>query len=170
MGTVSLRRPDGSSQASVPSGIVASFMDTQELASSGTYTLKVDPSNAATGTTTLTVYDVPADTQGTVTVGGSAVAVSPGTPRQNGTLTFSGTASQTVTVRMTSNTIGTGGIRGITTVRLLKPDGSELGTVSSNASSFNMASKTLPVAGTYTIVVNPSGTDTGSINVQVTNP
>ena len=145
-------------------------MDTQELASSGTYTLKVDPSNAATGTTTLTVYDVPADTQGTVTVGGSAVAVSPGTPRQNGTLTVSGTASQTVTVRMTSNTIRTGGIRGITTVRLLKPDGSELGTVSSNASSFNMASKTLPVAGTYTIVVNPSGTDTGSINVQVTNP
>ena len=169
-GTVSLRRPDGSSQASVPSGIVAMFMDTQQLSSSGTYTLKVDPTNAATGTTTLTVYDVPADTQGTVTVGGSAVAVSPGTPGQNGTLTFSGAASQTVTVRMTSNTIGTSGIRGITTVRLLKPDGNQLGTVSSNASSFNMATQTLPVAGTYTIEVNPSGTDTGSINVQVTTP
>jgi YD repeat-containing protein len=169
-GTVSLRKPDGSSQASVSSGFVATFMDTQVLASSGTSTLKVDPANAAYGTTTLTVYDVPADTQGTVTIGGGAVAVSPGTPGQNGSLTFSGTQSQNITVRLTSNTIGTGGIRGVTTVRLLKPDGSQLASVASSASSFNMASQTLPTTGTYTIVVDPSGTDTGSINVQVTNP
>jgi hypothetical protein len=169
-GTVSLRRPDDSIQASVTSGIAAAFLDTQVLASTGTYTVKVDPSNAATGTTTVTVYDVPADTTGSVTVGGSNVAVSLGTPGQNGSLTFSGTQGQTITVKMSSNTIGMGGIRGLTTVKLLQPDGTQLTSSSSSSQSFDLSSQTLPTTGTYTIVVDPSGANIGSINVRVTNP
>jgi YD repeat-containing protein len=169
-GSVTLRRPDDSVQATISSGIAAAFMDTQVLATTGTYSVKVDPTNATTGTTTLTIYDVPADTTGTVTLGGSDVAVSPGTPGQNGTLTFSGTQGQTVTVKMSSNTIGTGGIRGLTTVRLLKPDGTQLTSSSSTALSFDLASQNLPTTGTYTIVVDPSGAHIGSINVRVTNP
>jgi hypothetical protein len=37
-------------------------------------------------------------------------------------------------------------------------------------SSFNLATQTLPTTGTYTIVVDPPGATTGSINVSVTNP
>jgi YD repeat-containing protein len=170
LGTVSLRQPGGSIQSSVTSGVAATFMDTQVLASAGTYSVNVDPHNTATGTTTLTVYDVPADTQGTVTINGSAVAVSLGTPGQNGSLTFSGTQGQDVTVQMTNNTIGTSGIRGSTTVQLLKPDGSALTSTTSSALSFSLTTQTLPTTGTYTIVVDPQGAHTGGINVGVTNP
>lgn len=169
LGSVALRRPDGTTQASVASGIGAAFIDSEELETPGTYSLKVDPTNAATGTTTLTLYDVPPDTTGTVTIGGSAVAVSIGTPGQNGSLTFSGTQGQTVTVQMTNNTIGTSGIRGSTTVRLKKPDGTELTSTTSSALNFNLATQVLPVSGTYTIVIDPSGAHTGSINVAIAN-
>ena len=84
------------------------FIDTTTLPSTGTYTIVVDPVNHAVGNVTLTLYDVPADTTGTVTVGGAAVGVTLGTPGQIGRLTFSGTASQQVTVRMASNTYGVG--------------------------------------------------------------
>jgi YD repeat-containing protein len=169
-GTVSLRRPDDSVQASANSGIAAGFIDTQVLATSGTYSLKFDPTGAATGTTTLTVYDVPPDPTGTVTIGGSDVSVSVATPGQNGTLTFSGTQGQTVTVKMTSNTIGVGGTRGTTTVKLLKPDGTQLSSINSTAASFDLGPQNLPTTGTYTIVVDPNGGNAGSISVRVTNP
>jgi hypothetical protein len=115
------------------------------------------------GNVTLTLYTVPADTTGTVTIGGSAVAVTLGTPGQNGALTFSGTASQQVTVRMTSNTYGW------VTVRLKKPDGSVL-TSLLGFGSFNLSQQTLPTTGTYTIEVDPSAAATGTINVAVTSP
>jgi hypothetical protein len=85
-------------------------------------------------------------------------------PGQNGTLTFSGTATQQVTVRMTGNTFGS------TTVKLMKPDGTQLATVTSSSQTFNVATQTLPTTGTYTIVVDPGTANTGSVNVTVTNP
>jgi len=55
-------------------------------------------------------------------------------------------------------------------VRLLKPDGSQLTSSFSSSSSFNLTQQTLPTTGTYTIVIDPSGTNTGSMNVSVTSP
>jgi hypothetical protein len=124
----------------------------------------VDPLNAATGTLTLGLYDVPADTTNTVTIGGGAVGVSLGTAGQNGTLTFSGTQNQQVTVHMTGNSFG------LVTIKLLKPDGSTLTSSTSTSSSFNLSTQTIPTTGTYTIVVDPSGTNTGSVNVSVSTP
>ena len=94
--------------------------------------------------------------------GGSAVAVTLSTPGQNGTLTFSGTASQQVTVRLTSNLFGW------VTVRLLKPDGSTLAS-QLGFGNINLA-QTLPSTGTYTIVIDPSAAAVGSVNVAVTSP
>ena len=65
---------------------------------------------------------------------------------------------------MTNNNIG------LTTIRLLKPDGTQLASTVSSASSFNLPTQTLPTTGTYTIEINPSGSNTGSVNVSVTNP
>jgi YD repeat-containing protein len=163
-GTVTLRRPDNSQQAFVYTGFLGPFMEPQTLASTGTYSITVDPENAATGTLTFSLYNVPADTTGSVTIGGSAVGVTLGTPGQNGTLTFSGTASQQVTVHMTSNTMG------VPTIRLLKPDGSQLTSGFSSFSNFDLSTQTLPVTGTYTIVIDPDGAATGSINVSVSTP
>lgn len=140
------------------------FIDIQTLPTTGTYTIVVDPVSLAVGNVTLTLHTVPADTTGTVTIGGSAVAVTLGTPGQNGSLTFSGTASQQVTVRMTANSYGS------ITVQLRKPDGSQLTSTTSSSSSFNLATQTLPTTGTYTIVVNPGGATTGTVSITVTNP
>jgi hypothetical protein len=162
-GSVSLRKPDGSQVAAVTSG-PATFMEPQTLDTTGTHAVRVNPSGANSGTLTLNLYDVPADTTGTVTIGGSAVSVPLAVPGQMGTRTFSGTASQVITVRVTGNTFG------ITTVRLLKPDGTQLTSATSLSGSFNLPQQTLPTTGTYTIVVDPSAANVGTLNVAVTNP
>jgi len=55
------------------------------------------------------------------------------------------------------------------TITLLNPKGSPQALASSNAASFTLPTQTLS-AGTYTVVVDPSGTNTGNITVAVTNP
>lgn len=160
---VKILKPDASALTADACMESSGFIDLQTLPATGTYTIVVDPVNQAVGNVTLQLYTVPADTTGTVTIGGSAATVTLSTPGQNGARTFSGTASQQVTVRMTSNTFGW------VTVRLLKPDGSTL-TSSLGFGSFNLATQTLPTSGTYTIVVDPSAAATGAINVSVTSP
>ena len=163
--TVSIQKPDGTSLVSSGSQCGASyFTDVLTLPAAGTYTITLNPGGLNVGTATLTLYDVPADLTGTVTVGGPAAALTTTAPGQNATLTFSGSASQAVTVRITGNTMG------LVTVTLRKPDGSTQTSSSSSAASFNLSPQTLSVAGTYTIFVNPNGTNIGSINVAVTSP
>jgi hypothetical protein len=164
LGTVSILNPNASTLASASSGSVAAFIEPQTLGSTGTYTVKDDPTTYFTGTTTITLYDVPADSAGTITIGGASVPVSLGTAGQNGTLTFSGTSGQQVTVRMTLNTMG------LVTVKLLKPDSTQLTSNTSSTASFNLVQQTLPTTGTYTIVIDPSQWNTGSITVAVTTP
>jgi hypothetical protein len=160
---VSILNPDGTVLAPATCMEGSGFIEVAALPATGTYTIVVDPMKWAIGNVTLTLYDVPADTTGTTSIGGGTVAV-PLSAGQNGTLTFSGTASQQVTVRMTSNTFGS------VTIRLLKPDGSQLTTRTSSASGFNLTTQTLPTTGTYTIVIDPGGASVGSISVAVTNP
>ena len=163
-GTTYLKNPDGSTLASVASGGVSShFLEPVVLPTTGTYSVFVDPGAAATGTVVLNLYTVPADLSGTLTINGSAVGVTLSTPGQNGSYTFSGTASQQVTVRVTSNTMSV-------VVTLKKPDGTTLTSKTSSASSFNLTQQTLPTTGTYTVVVDPQTSSTGSLNVAVTSP
>jgi len=161
---LSISKPDSTnlvSQAFV--SVSGRFIDTLTLPANGTYTILVDPSIQYTGNMTLTLYNV-VDFTGSTTVGGSSVTVPVSTPGQNAQMTFSGTSGQQVTVHMTSNTI-TG-----VTVTLLKPDGSQLTSTYSSVSSFNLAQQTLPTSGTYTIVIDPDGANTGSLHISVTNP
>lgn len=161
--TVSLKKPDGTTlDSDFFSG--SGFIDIQTLPTTGTYTIFVDPSDAAVGSVNVTLYDVPADLTGSVTVGGSALNVAPSVPGQNANVTFEGTSSQQVTVRITSSTLS------CVAVTLKQPNGSTLTTKSSCAAAFNLTTQTLPVTGTYTIQINPSGANTGNLNVNVTNP
>lgn len=161
-GTVAIRNPSDAVLASATPGIFGSFIDPVTLATTGTHAVTADPSEANTGTYTLTLYDVPDDSTGTMTINGGAVAV-PLTPGQNGSRTFSGTTGQQVTVRITNNIANT-------SVKLLKPDGTQMTSGSSIWSAFNLTQQTLPVDGTYTVTVNPPGASSGTMNVAVTNP
>ncbi len=163
--TVSIQNPDGTALLGATTTCGSSyFTDALTLPATGTCTILVNPGGLNTGSATLTLYDVPADATGTITVNGSAAGLTTTVPGQNAAVTFSGAAGQAVTVRLTGNTMG------FVAVTLRKPDGSTQTSSSSSAASFNLTSQTLPVSGTYTIFVNPSGTTTGTISVATTSP
>ncbi|MGH9410197.1 MAG: beta strand repeat-containing protein [Vicinamibacterales bacterium] len=163
-GTVQIRTSTGTVLGSASSGVLSAFMEPVTLSATDTYTIYVNPGGNATGSLTLNLYDVPADTTGSATVNGSGVGVTLSTPGQNGTVTFSGTASQQVTVHVTGNTISP------VTIKLLKPDGTPLTSTTSSSTSFNLSSETLPTTGTYTIVIDPGATAIGTLTVTVTHP
>ena len=105
---VGLVKPDGSSLVmGTLFGTTGGFVDKVTLPVSGTYTVVLDPQGMDVGSATATLYDVPPDVTGTLTVGGPSMNVSLGTPGQNATLTFSGNAGQRVTVRASNVTVGT---------------------------------------------------------------
>jgi hypothetical protein len=95
---VYIYKPDASTLASNTCVSTAgAFIDTQTLPSTGTYSILVDPIDDKTGSVTLTLYDVPADDTGSMSINGGSVTTTLSTPGQNGTRTFSGTSSQAVT-------------------------------------------------------------------------
>ena len=161
---VAIKKPDGTNLVSSTYDASGGFIDVQTLPVAGTYTVLADPWDTSTGSVTLTLYNVPADAANTATVNGPTVGVTTTVPGQNAQVTFAGTAGQQATVRLTNNAMGT------VTVRLFKPDGTQLTSTVSLSSSFNLATQTLPTTGTYKITIDPSGTGTGGISVSVTSP
>jgi len=158
--SVSIKKTDGATLVSSTLDANGGFIDTQLLAVAGTYTILVDPLDTSTGNVTLTLYDVPADVTGTITAGGSPVTVTTTSPGQNGQLSFSGSANDRVSLRVTGLNLA-GGSYNYLNVSIKKPDGSAL--VSSNFGGNGFIEpQTLPVSGTYTILVDPWDTSIGS--------
>src|SRR5215211_7866418 len=157
---VSLLRPDGTTLvAPTTIGTIGGFVDAVSLAVAGTYTIVVDPQGTSTGSVTLRLYDVPPDVTGTIVTGGAPVALTTTVPGQNGRLTFSGTAGQRVSIKLGPTCCS---LR----VSLLRPDGTtQVAPTSIGTTGGFIDTTTLPVAGTYTIVVDPQGTSTGSATV-----
>jgi len=165
-GTLSVVNPDGSTLKSANLCYQQAFVDAVTLPVTGTYKVVFDPGQdapSATGTATLTLY-LFADVTGTLTSGNS-VAVNIAYPGQNAIYTFSGTASQRATVTVTNWTVG--GCY-TATLSILNPDGSTLSSVSLCGPSASINAVTLPTTGTYQIVFNPAGTNTGTANVGLT--
>jgi YD repeat-containing protein len=161
--SVYIKKPDGTNLTSTVISTGGYFSEPLSLPTTGTYTILLDPYTTYTGNITVGLYEV-VDVTGTLIIGDPAITSTITTPGQRALYTFSGAASQQVTVQVTSNTI-TG-----VWVRILKPDGSTLYQTSSTASSFNLATQTLPTTGTYTVVIDPETTKTGSLNVNLTSP
>ena len=132
------------------------------LPTTGTYTIMLDPDGTNTGSATLTLSSEVDG--GTVTTNGPSVPITISRVGQRARLTFGGTVGQQAIVRLTSNSMGS------VTVALLKPDGTQLTWSTSSGASFDLSMQTLPTTGTYTILVDPAGTNTGSINVAVIIP
>jgi YD repeat-containing protein len=146
------------------------FLDTQTLATSGTYQLWVQHYSTDVGSETLQIASVPADFTGTLTINGGALQV-PATgstsPGQNATLTFSAAAGQSLKVNFTNSTFTPSTACLVT---LKNPSG---GTVTSGycgSGATTPISATAATAGTYTILVDPQGASTGSISISVTSP
>ena len=161
LATVALLKPDGSALgSSVYVGTSGAFVDTRTLPVTGTYTLVVTPQGTATGNMTLTLYDVPPDAGGAITPGGAPVTANTTVPGQNAHLTFQGSAGQRVSLKLSGVTMN------LAIVALLKPDGTALGSTTyiGTAGGF-VDTRTLPVSGTYTIMVDPQGTAAGGVTL-----
>jgi hypothetical protein len=157
--TVYLKKPDGTNLETTTVDSSGGYIDTATLPVTGTYTVVFDPLNSSVGSATITLYDVPANISGSIVPGGPPVTVSGIAVGQSANLTFSGVASQRVSLNITGVTVSTGGIL---TVRIKKPDGTTLGVTSVNGSGGFIDVQTLPVTGTYTVFLDPTAYHTAS--------
>src|SRR5919108_653867 len=157
---VSIVKPDGKTLASTTVGTTGGFLDTQTLPTTGLYKIFVDPQNAATGSATLTLYNVPADSTGTIVAGGPAVTVTTTTPGQNATLTFSGTSGQRVSAEIGPTCCST-------RIVIVKPNGQTLTSANFGLSGGFFDAVVLPSSGTYTLIVDPQAAAAGAVTVRL---
>jgi RHS repeat-associated protein len=161
---VAVLKPDGTSLVSPRYvGTSEAFIDTQTLPVAGTYSIVLNPRDTSTGSATFTLYNVPADATGTITIGGAAVTKSIGIPGQNARVTFSGSAGQSVKLTLSNVTIPG------STVSIRKPDGTALTAPKYIGTGGGSISVQLPAAGTYAIFVDPTNANTGSITLTLAN-
>jgi hypothetical protein len=156
---VRIRKPDNSILQTVTLSNSGGLLEPMTLPAAGTYTIQVDPQKQAVGDVTLNAFTSVADLSGALT-GGTPQTATFTAAGQNGTYTIAGTAGKYLSVNFGNDTVPT------TKVTVLKPDGTALVA----ATSFNTAGKfidatTLPVTGTYKIVVDPQGVSTGSLDI-----
>jgi hypothetical protein len=163
-GTGMLLDSNGAPMTAVSVSKLDTFIDTitvPTLPASGTYTVVVDPSGTNSGSVTVTVYDLgtadPAPVAlGSITPSG-VQTVTTSSPGVNAGITFPAVAGHKVSIKMTGNTYASVGLR------LLKPDASQLGlAVTARTATFFMDAQTIPTTGTYKLVIDPVGANTGS--------
>jgi YD repeat-containing protein len=102
------------------------------------------------------------DISESITPNSSPLTVTTATAGQKARLLFSANLGQIAIVQLSNNTIGS------VTVSLVQPNGTALTSVSSSAGSFALPGEWLPISGTYAILVQANGSNTGSIAVAVT--
>jgi hypothetical protein len=154
---VSLVSPDGSTLGSSGNGCSSSwFQNPVTLPISGTYTILIMPSNGGTGSASVNLWLFNQQTPATLTVD---------TPGESASLTFTGTAGQLASVQISNSTFpGCWSVN----VSLVSPDGTTLGSSGNGcSSSWLLNPVTLPISGTYTILITPSGGGTGSASVNL---
>jgi YD repeat-containing protein len=160
---ISIVKPDGSTLGSSGTCSTTGFLDSLTLPVAGTYTVLVNPQGTTTGSVTVLLNSFN-DVTGAIT-SGTPITVTTSTPGQNAQYTFTGAASQQASVSLTSSTY-TGCFAVVASI--IKPDGSTLGSSGTCSTSGSLGPLTLPVAGTYTVLINPQGTTTGSATVTLT--
>ena len=137
------------------------FYEPVTLPSTGTYKINVGSPEGATGTVKLTAYDA-SDHTGTITINGSPVTTEIGTPGQNTLLTFSGSEGEAV--KATASTVSIAASH----LALISPSGSYLDDDAFGTSGVSFE-KTLPSTGTYTLLVDPDGANTGHATIALTS-
>jgi hypothetical protein len=135
------------------------------LPTTGTYTLIITPSGTDTGSVTIKLQNAPT-VVAPITIGGPAVTVSTTVPAQQAQLTFTSTsANQIVSLQISGYTYPSD--CGLSTLLLIGPAPETTSVGSSSNLCAGSTAYTLPTVGTYTLTVQPSGTDTGSVTLQL---
>jgi hypothetical protein len=170
----SILNPDGSALAGTVDGCFNGSLlsSPYTLPQTGMYTITLAPDMAwnAMGTISAQLFAVPANATSSVSIGGPATQITLTTPGQQGTVTFSGTAAQQMTLHLDDSHVTSCW----TFFTLRNPDGTALISRTETCSSaYSSGALTLPQTGTYTLTLAPdlSGggatatTGTGTITV-----
>lgn len=164
-GNISIINPDSSTLTSVNFTSSNIYVNAATLPANGTYKVLIDPHHANTGNVTFALYDVPADFTATVQINDPAINLPLSSVGQHAQISFAGTAGQQTTVRITNNDII--GVR----VSLIAPDGSTVYMTNFGADyALNLPMPSLPVTGTYIVLIDPYIGRTGSMDLRVTIP
>ena len=158
-----VRQPNGSTILQDTVGADGDFVEPLTLPATGTYTVTIDPQGAATGSVTLTFYNVPADATGSNSVN---ITV----PGQNGTITLTGQSSGTHNFAITTNVPPPAGQTQSVSITVYQGSVSEanqvgFGTSGPDGNSFDVF---FPATGTYIVVIDPFGAAIGTVGVTVT--
>jgi hypothetical protein len=160
---VSILKPDGNPLGgNAYVGTSGGFLDTRTLPSPGSYTILLDPQEAATGSATLTLYEVPPDVPGTLVIGGPSLTANIATPGQGARITFDGRAGQRVTLTFSGVTVL------FSYFSILRPDGSPFVSQTFLFTSGRTVTADLPADGTYAIVIDPQSSETGNMTLSLT--
>jgi YD repeat-containing protein len=95
---------------------------------------------------------------------GSSPTVSLGTAGQIGLILFDATAGQRVAIKVASSSFGSA------TLALYGPDGAQIGPSTGIATNTFFSSQLLSLAGTYTVVIAPGSSSTGSATINLLSP
>ncbi|MBT9554378.1 MAG: hypothetical protein IV100_00060 [Myxococcales bacterium] len=136
------------------------FREPRVLTETGTYRWKLNPNGTTTGTARVTIYLLPPDPELIGTIGGPAIAVAMTVAGQNGTITFDGTAGQSVLVTFVKS--GTG----CPTVAIYSPSGVKLKEDFNCGTPF-LDRTSLPETGTYRLTLSPSSSNTGTLTATI---
>jgi hypothetical protein len=164
-GAVTIRKPDGSDLGSAlfnPPGLGGeAFVDKRTLPLSGSYSVFVNPGGSATGTTNVRLYDA-SDETGSITPGGGPTAVTVSNPGQNVRLTFNGSNGQRIALSLTSSNIAY-------TVYVKRPNETIVAQIFINSGWTGgfIDTLTLDTSGTYTLLVDPLASFTGSVTLNL---
>jgi RHS repeat-associated protein len=137
------------------------FIDRVTLPVTGTYSVIFDPSGTDTGSGTFTLYAVPADVDDPIAISGPPVTVTLGTPGQDASLPFTGAAGQTVRLDRYGISIPT------SIVKILQEDGTVVASSGAVGTPDNYFDATLPVTGSYSVLVDGYQHYTGSMTLQL---
>jgi hypothetical protein len=156
LSALGLYQPNGALVYSAGTDPTNHTFDMPALPVNGTYQLLVAGWGGWTGSLTMTLSQELA--AGEIVIGGSPVTVTVSRAGQNARLTFSGTAGQRLSLAMTSVSLAS------TTVSILKPDGSSL-VSGSGTQNTTLDTPPLPVTGTYSVLIDQSWGNTGSMTL-----
>ncbi|HJV30448.1 MAG TPA: S8 family peptidase, partial [Gaiellaceae bacterium] len=157
---VSIVGPTGTVGGRTLVGSTGGLLDLRTLGASGHHELVVDPQGTATGSLSVSLYAVPPDPSQPIIAGGPPVTVSLTAPGQNGRLTFEGTAGRLISLQLSNVSIASA------YVTVLAPDGSALvkNVLVGTGGAF-VDARSLPSSGSYSILVDPIGSNTGAMTV-----
>jgi YD repeat-containing protein len=139
------------------------FLEASAINQSGNYRLFLDPSGQDVGSATAALYTVN-DVNTTVDTLNDPVTVTTTVPGQNANLTFSASAGQSLTLSVSGSTF----VRNRCNVTLQNPGGFSMpGSGDCTGTGPWSTTQTAPQTGTYTIVVDPVQSSTGSLTVSM---